>query len=273
MRPNPSSSMEVTTGFLRALTAALFLFQTTRADDDEYFNQFTVCADSAILVEDLAITCDSPGAYYYGSSKYRDSATCMGGDKGKLQFIFEIAQELETDPYLVLEVEAYGSVPSVQLYDQVDLCSLGTLQSLDGVECPAPGLYMVTEKFYFDKQNDEYDEYNFKPVPSIGFVSDQDKNYFDLGGANTDACAGGTFKNWSTGMGNTAGKTIRFFLVTFGVLLGATGLFLAWRYFVMKRELDASTPNKKEEMEEELLDEEDVRRIAMLAREKDLIDA
>jgi len=256
--------------FLQALTAVLVLFHTARADD-EYYNQFTVCADSAVIVEELVITCDSPGAYYYGSSKYRGSATCMGGDKARLQFIFEIVQDLQTNPYFSLEVEAYGSVPSEKLYSQTDLCSLSGLKSLDGAVCPGVGLYMVTEKFYFAKQNDEY-QYSFKPVPSIGFSSDLNKNYFDLGGANTDSCAGGTFKNWSTGVSNTASKTIQFFFVTFGALLAASGAFLAWRYCAIKRELDIS-PKREEAMHEELLDEEDFRRIAMMGREKDLIDA
>jgi len=256
--------------FLRALTATLVLFHTARADD-EYYNQFTVCADSAVIVEELVITCDSPGAYYYGSNKYRNSATCMGGDKARLEFIFEIVQDIETNPYFSLEVQTYGSVPSKEVYSQVDLCSLSTLKSLDGAVCPGVGLYMVTEKFYFAYQNDEY-QYNFKPIASIGFASDVNKNYFDLGGANTDSCPGGTFKNWSTGIDNTASKTIQFFLITFGALLFGTGAFLAWRYWAVKRELNVG-PKREESMQEDLLDEEDVRRIAMMGREKDLIDA
>ena len=256
--------------FLGALTAALLLFRTVSADD-EYYNQFSVCADSIVVVEELMITCDSPGSYYYGSNKYRNSATCVAGDKAKLQFVFEITQDLEASPYVTVDVEAYGSVPTESLYNQVELCSLDTLQSVDGGACPGAGIYMVTDKFYFGSQSDDYD-YNFKPVPSIGFVSDVDTKYYDLGGANTNSCAGGTFQNWSTGMGNTAAKTIHFFLVTFAVLFAGSMAFLAWRYYTMKRELDI-VPRKMEAMQEELLDDEDVRRIAMMGREKDLIDA
>lgn len=255
---------------VRALFAALALAQFTAAED-EYYNQFSVCADSSIVVEELMIVCDSPGAYYYGSNKYRGSATCMGGDKARLQFQFEILEDLETSPYISLSVQGYGSVPSVQLHSLEELCSISSLTSVYGSACPQAGVYQVYEKFYFDKKNDSY-EYNFKPVPSIGFTSSVDTNYFDLGGANTKSCAGGTFQNWSTNMGNTAARTIRFFLVTFAILFAASMSFVAWRYLKMKNELKIAGP-KREAMEEEFLDDEDVRRIAMMSREKDLIDA
>lgn len=258
------------TSIIRAFLAAVLLSNFAVANDDEYYNQFSVCADSSIVVEDLMIVCDSPGAYYYGSNKYRNSATCVGGDKGRLQFVFEILEDMAYSPYLSLSVKAYGSVPTVQLHSFDELCSLNSLSSQNGASCPEAGVYMVSEKFYFDSQTDDY-EYNFKPTPSIGFMSSVDKNYYDLGGANTNACAGGTFQNWSTNMGNTASKTVHFFLVTFGILFAATMTFVVWRYFQMKYELNVGP--KRELMEEELLDEEDVRRIAMLSREKDLIDA
>ena len=255
--------------FVRTILALLITLQSVVAEED--YNQFTVCADSSIVVEELSISCDSPGSYYYGSNKYRNSATCMGGDKAKLDFVFEIVDDLQASPYISVEVEAYGSVPAKNLYTQVELCSLGTLQSYSGAACPAAGIYMISEKFYFDAQSDDY-SYNFKPVPSIGFMSSLNQNYFDLGGANTDSCKGGTFQNWSTSMGNSASKTIRFFLITFGALLALSLTFLAWRYYAMKRELNVGT-RKVESMQEELLDDEDVRRIAMMGREKDLIDA
>lgn len=256
-------------------TALLLLRSVVVMADDEYFNQFTVCADSAVVVEELLITCDSPGSYYYGSSKYRNSASCQGGDKAKLQVQFEILQDLNASPYISINVAARGSVSSYQLYDQGDLCALDTLTSVDGAACPAAGVYLIQDKFYFESAVDDYDASSFQPVPSIGFQSDVEKNYYDLGGANTDYCAGGTFQNWSTNMNNTMSASLRFFLVTFAALFAVSAAFLAWRYYAMKRELDAVTMSKKplEEMQEDLLDEEDVRRIAMMGREKDLIDA
>ena len=260
--------------FRSLITTALLLIRSAVADDD-YYNQFTVCSDSSIVVEELLMTCDSPGSYYYGSNKYRSSASCQGGDKAKLQVVFEILDQLQASPYISINVAASGSVPAKQLYYRQDLCSLAgsTLKSLSGAACPAAGVYMITDKFYFDSANDDDYSHSFKPVPSIGFTSSIDMNYFDLGGANTDYCKGGTFQNWSTGMGNTASATLHFFLVTFAVLFVVSGAFLAWRYYAMKRELQVVHKKPLEAMQEDLLDEEDVRRIAMMGREKDLIDA
>lgn len=263
-----------------ALLASSFIHRTAVAED-EYYNQFSVCADSLIVVEELLMTCDSPGSYYYGGNQYRNSATCVGGDKGKLQLVFDIVEDLEVAPYISLNVEAYGSVPEKVLYTQEDLCSLSSLSSLDGAACPAAGQYMISEKFYFEDQSDDSYEYNFKPVPSIGFLSDPDGRNFDLGGANTDYCAGGMFQNWSANLQNTLSNTLKFFMVTLGIFLAASFAFVAWRYCVWRRDsLLQQTSRSKEQrasafqvMHDDLMDEEDLRRIAMLAREKDLIDA
>ena len=43
------------------------------------------CSDRKVVqVQNVSLTCDSPGAYYYGSNTYRDSTTCTQGDKAKL---------------------------------------------------------------------------------------------------------------------------------------------------------------------------------------------
>ena len=266
-------TMAQRTSFLLALLAVLSLHRTVRAED-EYVEQFTVCPDSPILVDEMSMTCDSPGSYYYGGNVYRNSDTCMGGDKGKFQFIFEIVEDLEASPLLSVNIQAYGSVPAVELYNHADLCYLSSLKSLDGAACPAAGQYMISEKFYFEDQNDAY-EYNFKPVPSIGFMSGEDVKYFDLGGANTDDCDGGAFQHWSSNFQKTISKAITFFLATLGVMFVFSMVFVAWRYTVLKRERQwQSTPKASfQAMQDEMLDDDDVRRIAMLARERDLIDA
>lgn len=41
--------------------------------------------DDVVRVLSLALTCDSPGAYYYGSSTYRNSEVCVAGDKATLK--------------------------------------------------------------------------------------------------------------------------------------------------------------------------------------------
>lgn len=43
------------------------------------------CKRHYIQVTGVWLTCDTPGAYYYGSSAYRNSEVCMSGDKATLR--------------------------------------------------------------------------------------------------------------------------------------------------------------------------------------------
>ena len=43
------------------------------------------CSREAFQIKAVYLLCDSPGAYYRGSSTYRDSTTCVYGDKARLQ--------------------------------------------------------------------------------------------------------------------------------------------------------------------------------------------
>ena len=43
------------------------------------------CSKEEFQVQAVYLLCDSPGAYYRGSSTYRDSTTCIYGDKARLQ--------------------------------------------------------------------------------------------------------------------------------------------------------------------------------------------
>ena len=61
-------------------------------DENNDKNQIEVCSDGVIQVQDIQIACDSPGTFYYGSGKYRNSATCMPGDKGQIRVDFYIAE-------------------------------------------------------------------------------------------------------------------------------------------------------------------------------------
>jgi hypothetical protein len=49
-----------------------------------YHQVQTFCKRSYIEVSGLWLTCDTPGAYYYGSTAYRNSEVCMSGDKANL---------------------------------------------------------------------------------------------------------------------------------------------------------------------------------------------
>lgn len=42
------------------------------------------CRRNFITVSQLSVLCDTPGAYYSGSTAYRNSVVCVSGDKAKL---------------------------------------------------------------------------------------------------------------------------------------------------------------------------------------------
>jgi hypothetical protein len=114
-------------------------YDGSSTDDGSYYNKFSVCSDSSIVVSDIVLVCDSPGAYYYGSNKYRNSATCQAGDKARLTVKFQVAETLSSSAYIHLMVKGYGSVESKQIYAGEELCSTSGLSSSDGATCPSQG--------------------------------------------------------------------------------------------------------------------------------------
>ena len=66
--------------------------------DSSVYSGFTVCDDTAIQVQDVQLYCDSPGTFYYGSGKYRNSQNCTAGDKGKylVDFYIQDADTIES---------------------------------------------------------------------------------------------------------------------------------------------------------------------------------
>lgn len=198
----------------------IFAEQQNGEDDDTYFNQFSVCADSTVAVADMSLYCDSPGSYYYGSNKYRNSASCQAGDKAKLQIQFQIIEELESDPYLSLDVRGYGTVEGVSVYSSESFCS--SVSSSNGAVCPGVGYYYLKKQFFWGGQSDSY-EYSFVPQLVVGIASDSSTGTYDLGGANTNNCnSGNTFSNWTVGVRKSAANTLTTFLITFGILVAAT---------------------------------------------------
>ena len=58
---------------------------TATSNDRKGFKDVqTYCRNTYVRVTDLSLLCDSPGAYYYGSTTYRNSEVCVTGDKAKL---------------------------------------------------------------------------------------------------------------------------------------------------------------------------------------------
>jgi hypothetical protein len=43
------------------------------------------CKKTLVRVTAVYLTCDSPGAYYYGSGSYRGSVVCMSNDKANIR--------------------------------------------------------------------------------------------------------------------------------------------------------------------------------------------
>lgn len=192
------------------------------------FGDMSVCEDSTVVVDSISVLCDTPGSYYYGGSKYRNSETCQAGDKVHVYIQLEIIDQIEVaDAFLTVEVGGYGTVDSYSVYESASFCS--NVVSVDGQECPQPGSYEISQVFYFGNKNDSY-EYSWKPKVSVGIKTSNSNRNFDLGGANTDHCAGNMFGDWSRGFRNSANNTIVSFLLTFGIL---TGSLLAMCFFCL----------------------------------------
>lgn len=75
------------------------------------------CKRHFVQVTQLSILCDTPGAYYSGSTAYRDSPICVGGDKAKLNvtctyslytymYVYNAVTEQKLDLLLLLLFEA-----------------------------------------------------------------------------------------------------------------------------------------------------------------------
>lgn len=210
--------------------------------DDTYYNQFNVCADSKIVVEDMTLYCDSPGSYYYGSNKYRNSATCQAGDKAKLYILFLINNndnEIINDPYITINIQGYGTVENINLYESnTSFCNTVTSINYNGLyanTCPTYGYYYIKKQFYWGNQNDNY-EYSFIPKITVGIASTLNSNYYDLGGANTNNCySGNTFNKWTYGVRKSAANTFITFIITFSILLITILSITTFIYCIMKQ--------------------------------------
>ena len=245
----------------------LFLWPTcTIGEDENYYKSFSECADSAVIIEEMSMTCDSPGAYYDGGSNYRNSATCVGGDKGRLKLSILIAEDLVDDALLDISAKGYGSVEKAVIRSGASLCQ--SLTSVNGAKCPAAGYYKFHDTFYWAEQSDDAFEYSFSPKVSVGIKSSESSNVYDLGGINTDFCSGNVITNWSAGFRKAAGKALQTFVLTFGILLGAILFVLAFVFCVVRQ----SKSNAKV-MDEDEEHNNDYQKMAMVGNNATLVDA
>jgi len=58
---------------------------TTTTTTQGYLQVQPFCKKTMVQVTAVYLTCDSPGAYYYGSGNYRKSVVCMSNDKANLK--------------------------------------------------------------------------------------------------------------------------------------------------------------------------------------------
>ena len=100
-------------------------------DDGEINGELHVYSTcTGVTVQSMYLTCDSPGAYYYGSGSYRNSDRCKYGDKAKL--IMYCKSGLPHRLFLFVSVCFYISVSvSVSVY-WVNVCWFQSGTSLSG---------------------------------------------------------------------------------------------------------------------------------------------
>jgi hypothetical protein len=218
-----------------------------------------VCSDASIDVTDVSVLCDSPGVWYYGSNGYRNSQKCQKGDKANLQLTFDIIQEDLDKDYIYLTLTVFGGDQEVIVYHNALLCSISALKKTSKVACPQQGSFSVSTKFYFsyaesddNTGNDRYlgdddcddDSYkssaSFKPLVSVGFASSKNRNDYDLGGANTNLCAGKS-KNIQSEIAERVHKgashPIVTFLLSFALLIGVIAALAGLTYSIWKKRL------------------------------------
>jgi hypothetical protein len=210
----------------------------TQQNNEGYYNtKVQICSDAVIQVQDILVYCDSPGTFYYGSGKYRNSQSCQPGDKATVQLDFYIANQnaiQQAGNKALIDISATGGVHTedVTVYDSADLCSLSSLQKKSRSTCPYNGYYQVRTHFYWGNNGESE---TFVPTITVGFKSSAKKNVYDFGGANTDLCYGSSFESWSDGVRVKYANAVGSFFKTFGVLLVTITLIGMFALFYSKR--------------------------------------
>jgi hypothetical protein len=219
-------------------------------DDGVVYNTFTVCADAVIQVLDLKIYCDSPGTFYYGSGKYRNSPSCMPGDKAKIQLDFYIAQQdviQSAGGYAILDISASGYSgwyqQEIKVFENADMCSTSTLKKLSGSTCPFKGKYRIKSHFYWPESN--YGDSFFYPSVMVGFKSSINANQYDYGGANTPYCRGSTFVTWTEAVRATYANAMSNFMKSFGILLFTIAVMGGFIWFLVNKPTSVKDAGQK----------------------------
>lgn len=233
--------------FIFILIVQFFASSFCRKNSTSPVNQkLTVCSNSAIKVTNVTLLCDSPGTYYYGSGKYRNSPSCLPGDKAKVDLNFYITQDLssgnngQNSVLLTIQAEGgNGNLYSYTVYWNAPICALGTLTKLNETNylCPSVGAYEVSTQFYWGESGST-DQSSFYPIVSVGFRSNKNQEKFDLGGANTDLCPGKseTYISWSKYVQPVSAGESASILWCVGVLLGTITVLGAFMFFLRRKQ-------------------------------------
>ena len=221
------------------------------AGNNNAYEGFSVCDNTAIEVTNVYMYCDSPGTFYYGSGKYRNSQNCTAGDKGKyfVEFYINDAATIEATGGLpIVDISATGTSGWYQndqkVLENEELCSLSSLKSLSGSACPAQGKYRISSHFYW--QEDDTSGGTFNPMLTVGFKSSIYESTYDYGGANTKYCSGTTF---FTSLRNNVKKiyanSVTNFFKTFGVLVFTIGVMASFIWLMVKKPTSIQDARKK----------------------------
>jgi hypothetical protein len=223
-------------------------------EDGTVYNTFTVCSDAVIEVKDVKIYCDSPGTFYYGSGKYRNSPSCVPGDKGKITVDFYIAQPdviQQAGGYVIVDISAQGRggwyQETQRVFENADLCSLKSLKKKSGSTCPFEGYYRIQTHFYWNqKTSNNYNaQREFYPLVTVGFKSSIRSSAYDYGGANTMYCRGSSFATWTHGISTTYANAIGNFMKTFGILLITIAVMGGFVWFMIHKPTSVKDAGRK----------------------------
>jgi hypothetical protein len=253
---------------LLLLALGCFADQGDGGENEGYYNSFSVCSGSIVQAQDISILCSSPGAYYYGSSNYRDQADCQAGDKAKVQISIAITANLTQSALLDLKVEGPSGVYTT-VFSGASLCS--SISATDGASCPAQGSYKISKTVYLGEKDNSGQLFTANAV--MGAYSDASLGIYDLGGLNTDKCASGhSVVSWTSGVQN-AGRSLRSFMLTFGALLVAVFGIAGVGFYIAKKAKEVKVDKKKKQpLTEDIDPNEDYQKISMLGNNRNLVD-
>ncbi|KAL7566767.1 hypothetical protein ACA910_019364 [Epithemia clementina (nom. ined.)] len=131
-----------------------------------------------LTLTSIYLTCDSPGAYYQGSSTYRNSHVCTAGDKAQVNIALTIRETKATSweqsyanelIYVSMESGFYNHYTTIFTKKLLCQMNISTETTGSGSVCPTPGKYYM--QIFYDvpsylassssSSTTSYDNYNY----------------------------------------------------------------------------------------------------------------